>query len=516
MKYAAGCRITVAVLAGCIGISLVAGCGQPQTAAGSPLPMRRVASTTSASPIKHVIIVIQENRSFDNLFATFPNAHGTKTGQGQPMPQAEASTCAADNQAVVTQSNPRVKLTKVSLAGAGFPKFKNPKGKMVDFGEGSDLPHVWGWYGGAFPFLNQYDNGNMDGFDLEGSGANGTGGSMCTYPYQYVNPAQIAEYWDLAKQYVLADNTFQTQGSGSFTAHQDLIAGGTVVNYGYGGYSQDSIIDNPSYWPWGCDAPEGVVTSLITTNLKFLLFKGPFPCFTYTTMRDLLDAASVPWKYYTMRVKGGNAGLWSAYDAIKAVRDSSEWQNNVTTSPNVIFTDLKSGSFPAVSWVTPVGENSDHPDEVNAQGQYVDYGPKWVANIVNAVGQSQYWDSTAIVVLWDDWGGFFDHVPPPCLYQSQCRDNQGGLGFRVPMIIVSPYVKPHVEHTQYEFGSILRFIEQNFGLPLGGLGTTDKRATSIGNAFDFSAKPRRFKVIPTTLPLSFFLHQVSAEPPDTE
>jgi phospholipase C len=500
---------TVALLASVA----IAGCGGANIPGGAALPAIH-HRTSGSSPIQHVIIVIQENRSFDDLFATFPNADGTTTGQGEPMPKSEASTCAKDNQQVVTQSNPTLALTKVSLVGVGFPKFKNSGGKLVSFGEGTDLPHVYGWYG-IRPFLDEYDNGKMDGFDLEGSGANGNGSTLCTYPYQYVNPNAIKEYWDLAQQYVLADKTFQTQGSGSFTAHQDLIAGGTVVNYGYGGYSNDSVIDNPSFWPWGCDAPNGVVTSLIATNLHYLQFKGPFPCFGYETMRDLLDAKSVTWKYYAVRVKGGNAGLWSAFDAIKAVRDSKEWTTNVTTSPNVIFQDIKAGSLPAVSWVTPDGENSDHPDEKGAGGKYVDNGPSWVANVVNQIGESQYWNSSAIVVLWDDWGGFYDHVPPPCLYKSQCRDNQGGLGFRVPMIIVSPYVKAHVEHTQYEFGSILKYVEDNWDL--GSLGTTDQRATSIGNAFNYNQKPRKFKVIPATLPLSFFLHQKpSGEPPDTE
>jgi phospholipase C len=503
-------RLGLALLAGVA----IAGCGGSSTPGGvQALPaIHHLASSTS--PIQHVIIVIQENRSFDDLFATFPNADGTTTGKGEPMPESEASTCAKDNQQVVTQSNSTVTLTKVSLIGAGFPQYKNKAGKMVDFGEGTDLPHVYGWYG-ITPFLDEYDNANMDGFDLEGSGENGNGSTLCTYPYQYVNPAAITAYWDLAQQYVLADHTFQTQGSGSFTAHQDLIAGGTAVNYSYGGYSNDSVIDNPSYWPWGCDAPQGVITSLITTNLQYLQFKGPFPCFTYETMRDLLDAQSVSWKYYTVQVKGGNAGLWSAFDAIKAVRYSSEWTTNVTTSPTVIFQDIKAGTLPAVSWVTPDGQNSDHPDEKGAGGKYVDNGPSWVANVVNSVGESKYWNSTAIVVLWDDWGGFYDHVPPPCLSKSQCRDSQGGLGFRVPMIIVSPYVKAHVEHTQYEFGSILKYIEGNWSL--GSLGTTDKRATSIGNVFNYNQKPRKFKEIQAKLPLSFFLHQKpSSEPPDTE
>ena len=499
------------------GSLLASGCGSQSSLSPTVRTPFVKRDGSGSSPIQHVVIVVQENRSFDNLFATFPNADGATTGKGEPMPGSEASTCADDNQQVVIQSNTTIKLTGVSLIGVGFPKYKNGQGKMVSFGEGTDLPHVWGWYNALFPFLDEYDAGKMDGFDLEGSGANGNGSTLCTYPYQYVNPGAIKEYWDLAQQYVLADHTFQTQGSGSFTAHQDLIAGGTIVNHQYAGHSKDSIIDNPSYWPWGCDAPPGVVTSLIATNLKFELFKGPFPCFSYTTMRDLLDAKSVSWKYYAVRVKGGNAGLWSAYDAIKAVRYSDEWTTNVTTSPNVIFQDIKAGALPAVAWVTPDGQNSDHPSEKGANGAYVDDGPSWVANVVNQIGESKYWNSTAIIVVWDDWGGFYDHVAPPCLKRSRCRDNQGGLGFRVPMIIVSPYVTAHVEHTQYEFGSILKYIEENWGLPVGGLGTTDKRAASIGNVFNYHQKPRKFKEIPARLPLSFFLHQKpSAEPPDTE
>jgi phospholipase C len=132
-----------------------------------------------------------------------------------------------------------------------------------------------------------------------------------------------------------------------------------------------------------------------------------------------------------------------------------------------------------------------------------------VASIVNTIGESKYWNSSAVIILWDDWGGFYDHVPPPFY------DDAGGLGFRVPMLIVSPYVQAHVEHTQYEYGSILKFIEKNWNL--GSLGTTDKRATSIGNAFDFNQKPRKFQEIPTKYSRSFFLHQKpSGIPPDTE
>jgi hypothetical protein len=201
-----------------------------------------------------------------------------------------------------------------------------------------------------------------------------------------------------------------------------------------------------------------VITSLITTNLQYLQFKGPFPCFTYETMRDLLDAQSVSWKYYTVQVKGGNAGLWSAFDAIKAVRYSSEWTTNVTTSPTVIFQDIKAGTLPAVSWVTPDGQNSDHPDEKGAGGKYVDNGPSWVANVVNSVGESKYWNSTAIVVLWDDWGGFYDHVDPPVV-------DVNGWGLRVPGMTLSPWVRPGIDHQVLSHDAYAKFIEDVF---LGG------------------------------------------------
>jgi phospholipase C len=466
------------------------------------------AAIKGGTPIKHVVIIIQENRSFDNLFATFSGANGTLTGKAAPMPAPVASACAAEKQPVITQPT-TVPLTKESLVG-----------------DGNDLPHIY-----VPGYLTECDSANsshpsasnpcqMDGADLTYFGPNGEGPkATCLYTYQYVDPQQIQPYWDLAEQYVLADNTFQTQGSGTFTAHQDLIAGGTVLS----GSNDDSVIDNPTGFPWGCDArtpgpsAPGAVTSLITTYGQYELDKGPFPCFAYQTMRDLLDAKSVSWKYYADRVipwygkfGGDTAGLWSAFDAISAVRHSKEWGTKVTNSDLQVFTDIKNGRLPAVSWITPDGQNSDHPQEKNKQKtKYVDTGPSWVASIVNTIGESKYWNSSAVIILWDDWGGFYDHVPPPFY------DDAGGLGFRVPMLIVSPYVQAHVEHTQYEYGSILKFIEKNWNL--GSLGTTDKRATSIGNAFDFNQKPRKFQEIPTKYSRSFFLHQKpSGIPPDTE
>lgn len=479
----------------------IAACGGGLSSGGSGgglMPDARGHSTNSK--IQHVIVVIQENRSFDNFFATFPGADGATSGQAAPMPSPIAASCANRGQPVITQPT-TVPLTKVSLVGAGFPP--------NNFGEDNDLDHHYGGY------VTELDSGKMDGFDLVRFGATGLGPQAeCTYAYQYVDPADIKPYWDMAKQYVLADAMFDTQGSESFTGHQDLIAGGTAVNYKPSQNGDNSIIDNPYVlWPWGCDSPPGTVTSLITTSGQYLEGHGPFPCFTYATVRDQLDAKKISWKYYTISSKKGGAGIWSAFDAIKAVRNGTEWTSNVTKNPTVIFRDIKYGKLPSVAWVTPDAFNSDHPAEYMKVGKKlvpVDNGPSWVASIVNAIGQSTYWNSCAIIILWDDPGGFYDHVKP-AFY-----DNQGGLGFRLPMLIVSPYVAAHVEHTQYESASVLKFIQENW--KLGTLpATPDARAASIGNAFNFSQTPRPFHRIRSKYSESFFLkQQPSGLPVDTE
>ncbi len=458
---------------------------------GAPpaLPFAQREAAAGKAKIEHVVIVIQENRSFDNFFATFPGADGTKTGKAAAMPPSIADAC----------KHPITKATSIPLQEVSL------------VGNGSDVNH------NHAAFETSYRGGAMDGFDLMSLGAGGGGPPACTYLYQYVNPSQIQPYWDIAKQYVLADHTFQTQGSGSFTAHQDLIAGGTDIT------SNEALIDTPTFFPWGCDANPPVRTAIIKKSTgKVYRYGGPFPCLSYATMRDLLDAKGVSWKFYAMPVQkesgcfhGDTAGIWSAFDAVKAVRYSPEWRRNVTQGNLVFFKDVSKHTLPAVSWITPDSLNSDHPGVTKHPpcrqgGPPGDTGPSWVASIVNAIGESPYWDSTAIVVLWDDWGGYYDHVAPP-----RPRNWEGGPGFRVPMLVVSPYVKPHVEHTVYQFGSILKFVEETWGL--GSLGTSDATSTSIGNAFDFNMPPRTFKHIGSKYTRDYFLSQSpSGMPPDMQ
>ncbi|HZZ00700.1 MAG TPA: alkaline phosphatase family protein, partial [Candidatus Baltobacteraceae bacterium] len=208
MRHIAGAALAFFVV---IASTACAGTGTPgSTAASSLLPPSQPASVTE-SKIRHVVILIQENRSFDNLFAGFPGADGATSGK--------------------THTGQSVPLQKANLYSA------------VD-GQNAH-----------WAFVKDYDGGNMDGFDLVPVPGQGS-----TFVYQYVDPTQIQPYWTLAKEYALADHLFQTQGSGSFTAHQDLIRGNTAID------SSESLVDLPHGEPWGCDAPSGTVTPLLTSS----------------------------------------------------------------------------------------------------------------------------------------------------------------------------------------------------------------------------------------------------------
>jgi phospholipase C len=203
-------------------------------------------------------------------------------------------------------------------------------------------------------------------------------------------------------------------------------------------------------------------------------------------LQTRLDPLSITWKYYAPSSRSGAGLFWNAFAAIKAVADKkSEWHAHISSPETNVLGDIAKGALPAVSWVIPSAPNSDLPNSPRASG-----GPSWVAAVVNAIGQSEYWNSTAVVIVWDDWGGFYDPVPPPN------RDDQGGPGFRVPMLVVSPYTpQGYVSHTIYGFGSIVRFVEETFALK--PLGTTDETANSMKNMFDFNQPPRPFELIPS-------------------
>lgn len=459
--------------------AFVAGCGNNSVPSSSSVAAsatarfeaHRASTTSSGSPIKHIVLIVQENRSFNGFFATFTGTDGTTTGQAEANPACSPPI----------QAGP-VALTEQPLALS------------------QDLNHSW-----KTGYSIAYDGGKMDGFDLIKFG--GDGAYECTYPYMYTNPNDIKPYWALASQYTLAEHMFTTNGSDSFTAHQDLIRGGTIVD------PKRAMIDDPTCGNcyWGCNAPGGTITHLITPANKWVQ-NGPFPCTNkfkspYKTLADLLDAKKITWKYYLPVSSQINGKLFSAFDVIYAVRYGSDW-NNMSSPETNILNDVKNGNLPQMSWVIPEGVNSDHPGTLS-NGKPTDLGPQWVATVVNAIGESSYWSSTAIVIVWDDWGGIYDN-------KAGVLKHYGGPGERIPALIVSPYAKAgNISKTTYQFGSILKYIENNW--KLGSLKTTDSTSASIIDCFNYKQTPIVYQPISTSLGPKYFLHEHhSYEPPDDD
>ncbi|HKE38185.1 MAG TPA: alkaline phosphatase family protein, partial [Candidatus Baltobacteraceae bacterium] len=467
---------------------------------GGPTPTPNGQSTPcpagNYSCIQHIVIIIQENRTFNNLFMGFPGAETRSTGK----------------------------------AGLRIiPLRKLPLEKSI-----ADISHCWD------SAMTAWDHGKMDGFyrvypekwpvtNCPSLARPEVGTTGPDSPYVYVPndaPNYIQEagpYWQMAMQYVLADHYFPTDFGPSFTAHQYLVAGTTdisrnlaIVNYpgvlnSYGG------VDVTSAGSWSCDSLPFTRTSLLDAHRTVEPAAGPFPCFTqYRTIADSLDARGISWQYYTPKTGSFEKGdyIWSPFSAIDAVRHGPDWKNVITPQTDVLSVARK-GKLKGVTWVVPEGQYSDHA------GPYVtDQGPSWVSAIVNAVGKGPQWKSTAIIVLWDDWGGLYDPIPPP---QMDFR----GLGIRTPLMVISPYTpKGKVDKTLYEPGSILKFIETVFSLPpiggscpampANGFGYTDCRANVLGG-FDFTQPPRAFTLIKAPYkPKTFTSSTEQAEPPDTE
>jgi phospholipase C len=228
-------------------------------------------------------------------------------------------------------------------------------------------------------------------------------------------------------------------------------------------------------------------------------------------------------------VDGANPGgsIWTAPNSIREICQPDlgytecagpEWTSNVSLAPANVLKDIAACKLASVSWVTPIGRNSDHSGSVNTTG-----GPSWVASIVNAIGAAStcdrgagYWSDTAIVITWDDWGGWYDHQAPPISNPPQ-GDYQ--FGFRVPLLVVSAYTpRAFVSNKVHDFGSMLRFVEGVFNLGEGSLGLADARARNdLSNFFNFRAKPRAFQKVPAPLDANFFINDTRPpEPPDND
>ncbi len=410
--------------------------------------VRRPGHDPSNGKIKHIVIIVQENRSFNNLFYGYKGAKTARHGYDT--------------------NGDEIKLLPIPLETTWD----------LEHDSYGDIAACNGT--GSLPGTNCKNNG----FNQEWVGC----GNSCPIPhpqYAFVPHAETKPYFDMANEWVLADHLYASNfDASSFISHQYIISAQAekAINY------PDSS--------WGC--PGGPYDRISEVGSQ----RQPdgtdeVVCWDPTTLGDELDKANVSWAFYGEIYSASDPSIWVAYQAINHIYNGPDWSKDVISPPSQIINDVANGNLRSVSWVTPTCANSDHA------GCGSNTGPSWVASVVNSIGESQYWDSTAIFVMWDDYGGWYDPEPQPYA-------DLDGLGMRIPMLVISPYaLQHHVSHVHYEHGSILKFVEDTFGL--GRLTQVDTRAKSPArDCFDFKQSPRAFVPIQSPYDKAFFLHQ----PPD--
>jgi phospholipase C len=361
------------------------------------------------------VFIFKENRSFDHMFGTMTGVNGATHG-------------------------------KIST------------GKIIPLAHAPDrsgnYAHSWGAARIAI------DDGKMDAFD-ETLG--------CQAPYrcysQYLE-RDIPNYFTYARNYLIADNFFSSLTGPSYPNHLYTIgsqSGGAVQNPLLNGKAVERV--------WGCDSPRGTTVLAYDPNTQD--YSEISPCQDFRTLGDLLDAARISWRYYAPP-KGSAGYQWSAYDAIKHIRQGPDWQTNVVPLTTFVTdaSNARSCKLPAVSWVVPDSHDSEHPTAPMSVGQ------NWTTTQINAVMAGACWSSTAIFLTWDDHGGYYDHVAPPML-------DAFGAGIRVPLLIISPFVKPGTIYSKFgTFDSLIAFVEANWRL--GSLTERDAKANNLMDAFHFT------------------------------
>jgi acid phosphatase len=418
-----------------------------------------------------VIFFVKENRTIDVNYGKFPGVNGATTGKIHTGATVKL-------QPLIDKSNP-------------------------------DINHCWACA------LTAYNDGGMNGFDLITPGGTVLDDAGVPHGYQVASQADIPSYWKIAQTFALSDNFFSSLHGPSFPNHLFTIAaqsGGYSSGFGVGdnpGTAAAKNPDAPTVGPctsptdcpksgeagleptdipplaakkgvWGCDADPKAQVPLYDEEGETEMI---YPCLDFPTMGDMLSAAGVTWKMYAPSQGGtddagfqnSNGYIWTVYDAIRHIRDSSAWKEHVV--PVTQFaTDAAAGNLPQVSWISTPSEYSEHPPSS------VCVGENWSVTLLQALGGGPNWADSAMFLTWDDFGGFYDHVAPK-------QVDYFGLGFRVPFLVVSPFAKAgYVDHTQAEFSSVLRFIEANF--QLSNLTDRDKpsKTTDLMQFFDFGQK----------------------------
>jgi phospholipase C len=407
----------------------------------------------SSVPLQHIVVIMQENHAYDNFFGTYCTFLGPLcpvTGNGAPN-----GTC--------IPFHPATPSAGCSLL-TPFPN--------ASFAQALDIGHDWNNSHAA------YNGGLMNGFyDAEGH-------SLRTF--RYFNGSTLPTYWNYAEQYALSDNFFSPYLSYSLSNHWAMFAGQAPnVTQNFTMYGPNILVKNGgpnhvglySFQKAYLDAANATPT--IADQLSQVAGAGLLtPSWTYYDTKLTPGAAG-----YNFSIKTGGAFNYWAPGASKAESYVNPAMNSHYADRNRIFSDLASNALPNLAWVLPNFTASDHPIAEVPQGE------AWVTSVINAIENSSAWNSTAIFVSWDEYGGFYDHVAPPQL-------DSLGLGFRVPLLIISPYARQgYIDHQFGSFESLLHLMEWRYGLPPIGI---RKTATPLPlNAFDFQQSPRAPFLLPT-------------------
>jgi phospholipase C len=478
--------VLVAGLAGCASSKAASAPPPPTTGSSTDNPevVKGGPSGTYVVPegihkIRHIIVVMQENRSFDSYFGTYPGADGIPMLDGIPT---------------VCVPNP---------AGP----CQRPYHDTADVNGGGPHGHV--------NAEADIAGGQMNGFIQQRDAARHT----CTSPTDpacvnkgapdvmgYHTGAEIPNYWTYAKDFVLDDHMFEPSTSWSYVSHLYMVSGWSARCANRSASSCQGTLNGPYT---SKKATKADATALRTGTSAV--------AFAWTDVTYLLDQHHVAWSYYVQEgtqpdcddasaetcsavaQKAATPGIWNPLPLFTDVQDDDQLSDIRDLSS--YFTAARTGTLPAVSWITPSSADSEHPPASVHQGQ------AYVTSIVNAAMKSPDWDSTAIFVDWDDWGGFYDNVTPPAV-------DQNGYGIRVPALVISPYAKTgYIDHQTLSSDAYLKFIEDDF---LGGARidpTTDGRpdprpdvredAGILGNLtgdFDFAQAPRPPVLLPTNPP----------------
>ncbi len=403
------------------------------------------------NPIEHVVFIVKENRTFDHYFGSYPGADGATVGK---------TLSCTDN---------------VCVPGDDVPL------KPAPYIQPHDITH--GFSSGLYAI----NGGAMNGFNIIGEGQDLSG-------YVQHSRKTLPNYWAYADRYVLADRFFTSMYGPTFPEHLYTVAAqsnGVVDNKTNadttGNYCDDPL-EYTKRFPLSQLSGDDVARIMkleddITAEIPDQLIRianyweNTRTCFNIKVLPDKLEAAGISWKYYA------KPDVWmNGLQSIRHVRYGPMWDKVV--DPDTFISDVGSGNLPAVSWLIPPEGLNEHPGE----GVNVCSGENWTVEQINAVMQSDAWGSTAIVLVWDDFGGFYDHVKPP-------HYDIMGLGPRTPALIISPWGRRggnpdggYIDHTTYEFSSVLKFMEDLHGLK--PLTERDAQANPLRGAFDFTQKPR--------------------------